>query len=105
MHPEAEWEGTWLGRPEVVKTEDGWVMLYEGGGNSLTGLATSTDGMTWERYADAPIFTVENSVNNYKFYQAELHHHDDLFSYYLEAGNGALHTDVYLWTFASPFAE
>jgi predicted GH43/DUF377 family glycosyl hydrolase len=105
MHPEAEWEGTWVGRPEVVQTEAGWVMLYEGGGNSLTGLATSTDGMNWERYADEPIFTVENSVNNYKFYQAELHYHDDLFRYYLEAGNGALHTDVYLWTFASPFAE
>ena len=31
LEPVVEWEGNWLGRPEVVKTDDGWVMLYEGG--------------------------------------------------------------------------
>lgn len=105
MQPQAEWEGTWLGRPEVIQTEMGWVMLYEGGGNSQTGIAISEDGRNWLRYEQNPILTTDNSVNNDTFFQGELAYHDGLFRYYLEVGPGARDTDVYLWTFPHPFGS
>lgn len=105
MQPQAEWEGTWLGRPEVIQTDAGWVMLYEGGGNSQTGIAISEDGRNWLRYENNPILTTANSVGNDTFFQAELAYHDGLFRYYLEVGPGARSTDVYLWTFPPPFGS
>ena len=97
--PEADWEVSWLGRPEVVQTGTGWVMLYEGGGNSKTGIATSADGLNWVRSPNNPVLTLDNSVNGDTFFQGELHYHDGTYRYYLEIGPGAQSTDIYLWEF------
>lgn len=98
MQPTLEWEGNWLGRPEVVKTADGYVMLYEGTGGSQTGIAISQDGVNFARYDQNPILTSDNMVENYSFFQGAFFHNDDTYYYLIEAGNGRIGTDIYLYT-------
>lgn len=98
MQPTLDWEGNWLGRPEVVKTDDGYVMLYEGTGGSQTGIAISQDGINFARYAQNPILTSENMVENYSFFQGAFFHQDNTYYYLIEAGNGRIGTDIYLYT-------
>ena len=98
LEPELDWEGRGLGRPEVAQTADGWVMLYEGGGGSQTGLAISQDGLRFERYATNPILTQENMVEGFTFFQGALFHENDIYYYLIEAGNGAVGTDIFLYT-------
>ena len=93
-----EWEEKWIGRPEVVKTADGWVMLYEGGRNSQSGFAISEDGKNFQRYAGNPILTIENMVSGFTFFQGALFHRDDTYFYLIEAGNGRIGTDIFLYT-------
>ena len=99
LAPFFDWEGSWLGRPEVVQTNDGFVMLYEGGGNSQTGLAISDDGINFARYQQNPIITQDNMVENYAFFQGAFIHQDDTYYYLIEAGNGRIGTDIFLYTF------
>ena len=106
LEPIEPWEGRWLGRPEVVLTTDGWVMLYEGGGNSQTGLALSQDGLDFERYANNPILTRSNMVEGYTFFQGALFHQNDTYFYLIEAGACRIGTDIFLYTIAgSLFSE
>ncbi|MEQ8676681.1 MAG: SMP-30/gluconolactonase/LRE family protein [Aggregatilineales bacterium] len=99
LSPVVEWEENWLGRPEVVLTEDGWVMLYEGGPRgSKTGIAISEDGVNFYRYAQNPMLTTSNMVNEYSFFQGAFFHHMDRYYYLIEAGNGRVGTDIFLYT-------
>ncbi len=99
MQANSGWEGSRLGRPEVVQTDDGWVMLYEGGRNgSQTGLAISEDGIHFSRYAQNPILTTQQTVKNYPFFQGALFHQDDTYYYLIESGNGRVGTDIFLFT-------
>ncbi|MDJ0755118.1 MAG: extracellular solute-binding protein [Ardenticatenaceae bacterium] len=99
MKPEADWEERWLGRPELVQTDDGWVLLYEGGARgSKTGLAISQDGLNFERYEDNPILTSDNMVGGYPFFQGAFFHQDDTYFYLIEAGDGRIGTDIFLYT-------
>lgn len=57
-----QWDSGWAHQPRVFKTEDGWVMIYRGtktvGGQSMAiGIATSVDGIQWERFAENPVFS------------------------------------------------
>ncbi len=98
MEPEFDWEGSRLGRPEVVQTADGWVMLYEGNRGNRTGLAVSEDGINFKRYEANPILTQENMVEGYTFFQGAFFHQNDTYYYLIEAGNGAIGTDIFLFT-------
>ena len=98
MEPELDWEGTWLGRPEVVQTADGWIMLYEGGRGSQTGIAISEDSINFKRYEANPILTQDNMVEGYTFFQGAFFHQNDIYYYLIEAGNGAIGTDIFLYT-------
>jgi predicted GH43/DUF377 family glycosyl hydrolase len=57
--PEADWEMSGVIAPQVLKTEDGYLMYYSGSNNaemvSRIGLATSEDGITWEKSEANPI--------------------------------------------------
>lgn len=98
LEPQLDWEGTRLGRPEVVQTADGWVMLYEGGRGSQTGIALSEDGTAFRRYENNPILTRDNMVEGFPFFQGAFYHQDDTYFYLIEAGNGSIGTDIFLYT-------
>jgi hypothetical protein len=52
------WDAGWIAGPLVRVRDDGmWEMFYMGGNaeGSGIGYATSTDGITWTRYADNPV--------------------------------------------------
>lgn len=59
---EKKWDSGWVHQPRVFKTENGWVMIYRGtltvaGQSMAIGIASSTDGIVWERLADNPVFS------------------------------------------------
>ncbi len=102
---QVEWESSKLGRPEVVRTADGWVMLYEGGGGNHTGLAISQDGIHFDRYAANPILTRDEMPQGYTFFQGAFFHQDDTYYYLIEAGNGHIGTDIFLFTHEGSLLE
>jgi hypothetical protein len=102
LEPLFEWEGKSLGRPEVVQTSDGFVLLYEGGGGNQSGIALSTDGVQFERYEENPILTRENMVEGFTFFQGAFFNHEGTYFYLIEAGNGSIGTDIYLYTLREP---
>lgn len=54
------WDGTHVGTPLAWKEGSTWYMLYEGFGSTTAGqigLATSSDGITWDRDAGNPILS------------------------------------------------
>lgn len=104
-HPEpvlvpAGWEDH-LERPDVVVTDDGFVMIYRGSVGGPMGLATSADGIEWTRVSDQPVFVEGREVED-SFWQGELTWTPaDGLRFYLEAGGGR-HTNVYGWSFSLP---
>jgi predicted GH43/DUF377 family glycosyl hydrolase len=52
---DGEWDDTQVSAASVVRTEDGYVMYYDGNdgrGHRMIGMATSADGITWTKYDD-----------------------------------------------------
>lgn len=51
---EEAWDSAHIGAPSVVRTDDGYVMYYEGNDtiNAAIGMATSEDGIHWTKYDD-----------------------------------------------------
>ena len=97
--PSAEWESNKVDRPRVVKTPDGWVMLYQAGSAvEQRGLAISRDGIHWEKYPANPIFTKEVfPIPNAKTWDTNLLYYEDAFYYFMEIGSLS-GTDLYLAT-------
>lgn len=64
-----EWDQSWTAVPSVVVGDDGvWYMFYSGDGGRRTtsrlGLATSTDGVTWEKVSvDSPVWVPPDNIN------------------------------------------
>ena len=53
-----EWDDLRVDAPSVVKTDNGYTMYYAGtnqAGDSMIGMATSTDGVHWTKYKDATL--------------------------------------------------
>jgi hypothetical protein len=53
--PSGSWDEVQVSAPNVLKTDNGYVMYYDalGQGNpSMIGMATSSDGIDWEKYND-----------------------------------------------------
>ena len=74
---DGEWDRGWHDTPEVVKDDDGYKMYYYGDTayiiiwtistyDSITcaiGLATSQDGINWEKYSENPVITKGDSAS------------------------------------------
>ncbi|MBU4341362.1 MAG: hypothetical protein KJ928_02050 [Candidatus Altiarchaeota archaeon] len=62
-----DWDSSYTTFGTVIKEADGkWHMWYSGGqidSNDGTGYATSTDGLTWTRYANNPIMHQDDGVS------------------------------------------
>lgn len=53
LGPSGAWDARQVTSPNVLKTENGYVMYYEGSGQkSMIGMATSSDGVNWVKYDD-----------------------------------------------------
>ena len=53
--PSGAWDEVQVNAPNVLKTADGYVMYYDAHGNgttSMIGMATSSDGVHWQKYND-----------------------------------------------------
>ena len=62
-----KWDSNVLWRPCVVKTDSGFLMWYnaeDGTSVDRIGLATSSDGVSWTRYAQNPVLT-EGAVSEW----------------------------------------
>ena len=62
---EGEWDSTIVYAPHVIQQGDTYYMFYSGsdsdtGRPAAIGLATSTDGITWEKYANNPIIAPDS---------------------------------------------
>jgi predicted GH43/DUF377 family glycosyl hydrolase len=101
-----KWESAKVDRPRVVKSPDGWVMIYQAGPVIETrGLALSEDGIHWEKYAANPIFNRDVfPIPNAKTWDTNLLYHDGTYYYFMEIGtlNG---TDLYLTTHEGPLRQ
>lgn len=97
--PGADWEFNKVDRPRLVKTPDGWIMLYQAGtAIEQRGLAISRDGIRWEKYPANPIFTKDVfPIPNAKTWDTNLLYHEDTFYYFMEIGTLS-GTDLYLAT-------
>lgn len=99
MTGEVDWEYNKVDRPRVVKSPDGWVMIYQAGIRiEERGLALSNDGIHWEKYPDNPVFHREVfPLPNARTWDTNLLYQDGTYYYFMELGtlNG---TDLYLTT-------
>lgn len=67
LGPSGAWDSRQVTSPNVIKTETGYVMYYEGlGQKAMIGMATSSDGVNWVKYDDPtttePLFAESDPV-------------------------------------------
>ncbi len=99
---QGEWDDGWVHQPRVFQTADGWVMIYRGvndtqGANMKLGLATSADGIHWERYVGNPIFKPGDIKGARQFWFTNAVIKDDVIYLFVE-GDISQTTQIYLAT-------
>jgi predicted GH43/DUF377 family glycosyl hydrolase len=99
LQAEVDWEDGSLDRPRAAVTPDGLVMVYSGADLTDRGVATSNDGVTWERDGDLPVITQEDFPVSGRCWDASLLFRDGVLHYILEIGSGTASgggTELYL---------
>jgi predicted GH43/DUF377 family glycosyl hydrolase len=96
------WDAGWVHQPRVFQTAQGWVMIYRGmsetrGPTMKLGLATSQDGIHWERHAHNPLFEPTEVRGSRQFYFTNAIFQDDVYYLFVESGIGGI-TEIYLAT-------
>lgn len=96
------WDAAWVHQPRVFQTSNGWVMIYRGvssayGANMKLGLATSADGIHWERYTGNPIFKPSDIKGARQFWFTNAILKDDVLYLFVE-GDISQTTQIYLAT-------
>lgn len=96
------WDASWVQQPRVFQTADGWIMIYRGvsdtrGAKMKLGLATSTDGIHWERYSGNPIFQPSDIKGSRQFWFTNAVLKDDVIYLFVE-GDISQTTQIYLAT-------
>lgn len=98
-----QWDAGWVHQPRVFQTEDGWLMIYRGvsdqyGMYMKLGLATSQDGIHWQRYSGNPVFEPSDIKGASQFWFTNAVLKDNVLYLYIE---GDIHqtTQIYLATF------
>ena len=96
------WDSAWVHQPCVFQTAEGWAMIYRGtsnnrGSNMKLGLAISTDGIHWERFAGNPIFKPTDIKGAQQFWFTNALFKDDVL-YLLVEGDINQTTQIYLST-------
>lgn len=96
------WDAAWVHQPRVFQTRNGWLMIYRGtsatnGSNMKLGLATSPDGIHWERYVGNPIFKPSDIKGSHQFWFTNAVLKDDMIYLFVE-GDINQTTQIYLAT-------
>ena len=96
------WDANWVHQPRVLQTPQGWVMFYRGtkdiSGNTMAlGLATSDDGIHWNRSELNPVFVPHDipGASYFWFHNAMLV--NDIYFVFIE-GDISQTTQIYLAT-------
>lgn len=102
---EAEWEGVIIADPSVFETEDeGFVMFYASfedgfnGGALGYGIATSEDGVEWDRISDEAIIR-RTMVGYRQTWYSKMTYHEGTYFVYIEA-NSRYGTDIFGGTYS-----
>ena len=86
---EGEWDERGVERPRVLQTLDGWVMLYRSPGGSgepiQMGLATSEDGLSWEKFSDSPAIVPSDFPDGRTTFLFSFLYENDTYYVYCEA--------------------
>jgi len=97
---QGEWDSGWVHQPRVFQTSDGWVMIYRGtrdknGFVMKLGLATSPDGVHWERSALNPLLKPADVSGAQYFWFTNVVRKDDAYYLFLEVDKKES-TEIYL---------
>jgi hypothetical protein len=95
------WELGAVDRPRVVATPGGLVMVHSGLDQTYRGIATSVDGITWQK-APNPVIVWDQFQFLGGAFHAELLHRESQLVYFLEVGQSNKHTSVYRATLDWP---
>ncbi|HEX6128347.1 MAG TPA: hypothetical protein VF071_04915 [Candidatus Limnocylindria bacterium] len=105
LEASAEWEDGSLDRPRVAVTPNGLVMVYSGADLTDRGVATSQDGVTWQRDGELPVITQDDFPVDGRCWDASLLYRDGMLHYILEIGSGSASgggTQLYLASAQQP---
>ena len=96
------WDAGWVHQPRVFQTSDGWLMIYRGtsearGSVMKLGLATSKDGIHWDRYSGNPVFQPRDIKGVRQFWFTDALIKDDVIYLFVE-GDINQTTQIYLAT-------
>ncbi|MBX2975145.1 MAG: hypothetical protein KF721_03355 [Ignavibacteriaceae bacterium] len=65
LSPTQSWETSGVYQPSVIKDGEIYKMVYFNGASTCFGMATSTNGVDWTKNINNPIFTTQNTINNW----------------------------------------
>jgi predicted GH43/DUF377 family glycosyl hydrolase len=96
------WDKGLAHQPRVFQTAEGWVMIYRGtqntNGNTMAlGLATSSDGIHWEKSAKNPIFVPKEIPKSNQFWFHSVLYVNSTIFLFIE-GDISQTTQIYLAT-------
>jgi sucrose-6-phosphate hydrolase SacC (GH32 family) len=96
------WDAGWVHQPRVFQTPNGWIMIYRGtsdtrGSVMKLGLATSQDGIHWDRFEGNPIFKPSDIKGASQFWFTNVVVKDDVLYLFVE-GDINQTTQIYLAT-------
>ena len=101
LQADQPWEHKTIGRPRVVSTPSGYVMLYTGLDITQRGLATSPDGLTWTSLPGPSIDRSDFPITGGSWDSA-LMAGDGQLVYFLEIGDGVSFTKDFRGTLPWP---
>ncbi len=98
------WDANAAFTGRVVPTNNGWLMLYKNLGiPTKMGLATSKDGVRWEKTTESPIFDASIVADGTAMALVALVNHNDMLYLYTEHYTDSPRiTDIYLLTAEAP---
>ena len=96
------WDTGLVHQPRVFQDSDNWVMIYRGvgaarGSSMRLGIATSQDGIHWERYFGNPVFQPADIKGAGQFWFTNAVLKDDVYYLFVEGAIGQA-TQIYLAT-------
>jgi len=90
------WDSSHIGNPSIWIENTTWYMLYEASDGSQwrIGLATSNDGLTWNKSSSNPVLSSNGSVGG-----PDIHKIDNKYYCFVhQSPSGTLPTDIYLYS-------